>query len=350
MTEPLSLRNHVLKEIGSFLYNEKFPKIDCLAEGILDLINLTSSYREEGEELYPEIFLTNNIDSVLKTLPFVKRVEVSSKPTCINEFKNALKLCAPLSRNGWIIYINITEEIISFGLVSSEISELSPTFKKQVVGELGANKNEYSIAYLQNVGNKSVLLQGSETQSLVCLTLDSSPSEYGSKLNTLCKYITKDIQDEQGISKGYFEKIIGKALISGHGSLIGIIKNATENIQALKEKHSDGIYLSNPIDLHESLLTSEQEKSSQASTSNLLFSSLLGSMLSHDGITILTTTGEILGYHVFIKSNETNNDLPHDGGARSRAFKAMTESNDFECCFYKSQDGNEKVWSAHHDK
>ena len=33
------------------------------------------------------------------------------------------------------------------------------------------------------------------------------------------------------------------------------------------------------------------------------------------------------------------------GGARSRAFEVMKASNVFCCCFYKSQDGNEKIWS-----
>lgn len=50
-----------------------------------------------------------------------------------------------LSRNGWVIYINVESEYISYGVVSSEISELSPTFRTQAVGELSQNGNEYSI-------------------------------------------------------------------------------------------------------------------------------------------------------------------------------------------------------------
>lgn len=146
--EQRSLRSHVLDLIGSFLYEEKFPNSTHLKEGILNLIDATSSYREEGEELYPEIFITDDIDAVLRTLPFCKQVEIASKPESVLEFSKALKLCAPLSKDGWVIYISVNNGDMKYGLVSTEISELSPTFRKQSVGELSENGDEYAIAYL----------------------------------------------------------------------------------------------------------------------------------------------------------------------------------------------------------
>ncbi|MBS9810239.1 MULTISPECIES: hypothetical protein [Vibrio] len=344
--EERSLRSHVLDLIGSFLYQEKFPSYTYLREGILDLVDSTSSYREEGEELYPEIFITNNIDSVLETLPFCKNVEIDRQAASVKEFSNALKLCAPLSRNGWVIYINVEETHISYGVVSSEISELSPTFRTQAVGELSQNGDEYCIAYLQNVGNKTVLLKGSEASALICLTLNSKGSAHGHELKQLCSFITQDIDDQyKDISASYFKKLIGNALIIGHGNLIGVVKDNHEKISALKTRHSDGIYLRKPINMYDLLAASEEEKTREACTSNRLYSSLLESMLNHDGMTVLTTSGKILGYHVFVKpQGDEENGLV--GGARTRAFEIMKRSECFECCFYKSQDGNEKIWSV----
>ena len=300
--EERSLRSHVLDLIGSFLYQEKFPSYPYLREGILDLIDSTSSYREEGEELYPEIFITNKIASVLETLPFCKNVEIDRQPATVKEFSNALKLCAPLSRNGWVIYINVEENHISYGVVSSEISELSPTFRTQAVGELSQNGDEYSIAYLQNVGNKTVLLKGSEATALICLTLNSKGSAHGHELTKLCSSLTQDVEPQyKDISHSYFEKLIGNALIVGHGNLIGVVKDHEENIATLKSRHNDGIYLSKPIDMYELLAASEEEKTREACTSNRLFSSLLESMLNHDGMTVMSTSGKVLGYHVFVK-------------------------------------------------
>ncbi len=343
--EERSLRSHVLDLIGSFLYKEKFPSYPYLIEGMLNLIDSTSSYREEGEELYPEIFITNKIKSVLETIPFCKNVQIDRKSASVKEFSNALKLCAPLSRNGWVIYINVEAGHISYGVVSSEISELSPTFRTQAVGELSQNGDEYCIAYLQNVGNKTVLLQGSEASALICLTLNSKGVAHGQSLNRLCASISQDISPKyKDVSQSYFEKLIGATLIVGHGSLIGVVKDSDENILALKQRHGDGIYFSKPIDMHELLVASEEEKTREACTSNRLFSSLLGSMLNHDGMTVLTTSGKVLGYHIFVKPHG-GEEADIVGGARTRAFEIMKSSSCFECCFYKSQDGNEKIWS-----
>jgi len=343
--EERSLRTHVLDTIGNFLYAENFPSIPYLTEGILHLIDQTSSYREEGQELYPEIFITNNIKAVLETLPFCKIVEIGKKTPSLEVYSNALKLCAPLSRQGWVIFINVAQTEITFGVVSAELSELSPNFKEQAVGELSQNPEDYSIAYLNNVGNKTVLLRGSETSKLICLTLSSKGTPHGDELVTLTKSIVHDLDEKhKGIGESYFLKIISNAVTIGHGNLVGVVRDDSESIQNLKNRHSDGIYLESPIDLHELLAASEEDKTSQASTSNRLYSSLVESMLNHDGVTIFTSKGRLLGYHIFVKPNGGEED-DLVGGARTRAFEIMTRSNCFTCCFYKSQDGNEKIWS-----
>jgi hypothetical protein len=348
--EQTSLRNNVLSLIGNFLYMEKFPKCAHLPEGILNLIDATSAYREEGEDLYPEIFITDNIETVLRTLPFSKRVKISEKPVSVKEFSQALKLCAPLSRNGWVIYINVSGECINYGLVSSEISELSPTFRKQAVGELSENGDEYAIAYLQNAGNKSVLLRGSETSALISLSLSDRSNGIEVELRSICKAIANDVDDNyKAICTSYFEKIIGDALVAGHGTLIAVVKDEPIAIRVALERHSDGIYLPQPIDISDFVIQSEEQKTREASTSNRLHSSLVQSMLHHDGVTVFSSKGKVLGYHVFVKPDGTEKE-EIVGGARTRAFEVLKLSSVFESCFYKSHDGNEKFWSANNGK
>jgi len=344
--EQRSLRTHVLDLIGNFLYKEKFPNCSYLPEGILNLIDATSAYREEGEDLYPEIFITDNINEVLRTLPFCKRVEISTKPASVKEFSQALKLCAPLSRNGWVIYINVSEKLINYGLVSSEISELSPTFRKQSVGELCENGDEYAIAYLQNAGNKSVLLRGSETSALISLSLSERQNGIGAELGSICKAIADDVDENyQAICASYFEKIIGDALVTGHGTLIAVVKEDPDAIAKAQKRHDDGIYLPQPLDICDLVIQSEEQKTREASTSNRLHSSLIQSMLHHDGVTVFSSKGKVLGYHVFVKPDGTEKE-EIVGGARTRAFEVLKLSSVFESCFYKSHDGNEKFWSA----
>ncbi len=344
--EQRSLRSHILDLIGSFLYKEKFTKNPHLPEGILNLIDAASSYKEEGKDLYPEIFITDNIDAVLQTLPFCQKVEIASKPASVVEFSQALKLCAPLARNGWVIYINVSAEELKYGLVTSELSELSPTFRNQSVGELSQNEGGYAIAYLQNAGNKSVLLRGSETQVLICLSLNEPIAIVGAELSILCQAITQDIEkDYKTVCLSYFEKLLGEALISGHGNLIGVVKDDAEAITRLKERHRDGVYLNDPIDITQLVMQSEEQKTREASTSNRLHSALVQYMVNHDGVTIFPSKGRVLGYHFIVKPDGLEQDNV-GGAARMRAFEILKRSEVFECCFFKSQDGNEKIWRA----
>ena len=348
LPEQTSLRTHVLQLIGSFLYNENFPKNAALPEGILNLIDMTSSYREEGKNLYPEIFLTDKIESVLATIPFCKRVEIARRKISVLEFTKALKLCAPLSKDGWVVYMNVTDDYLSYGLVSSEVSELSPSFRKHSVGELSQNGDQYAIAHLQYAGNKSVLLRGSETNSLICLSLSDRGAAVGEELKILCTAITRDIDKQhRELVTAYVEKLIGNAIIVGHGNLINVVQQDEESIQNLIKTHKDGVFLSKPIDILELVLQSEDQRTREASTVNRLFASLIQSMLNHDGAAIFTTSGKLLGYHVFANSDKPAVDGEEVvGGARTRAHEILKDSGVFICCFYKSQDGNEKIWSA----
>jgi hypothetical protein len=66
-------------------------------------------------------------------------------------------------------------------------------------------------------------------------------------------------------------------------------------------------------------------------------------MLNHDGITILSNKGKVIGYHILIGDFLNPGDKV-EGGARSKAFKSMENCGLFNFCFYKSQDGNIKIW------
>jgi len=72
-------------------------------------------------------------------------------------------------------------------------------------------------------------------------------------------------------------------------------------------------------------------------------------MLHHDGVTVFSSKGKVLGYHVFVKPDGSEKE-EIVGGARTRAFEVLKLSNVFESCFYKSQDGNEKIWSVNDGK
>ena len=76
----------------------------------------------------------------------------------------------------------------------------------------------------------------------------------------------------------------------------------------------------------------------------MAFSKVMISMLNHDGITLMTDKAKILGYHMFIETIIKEDGEQPLGGARARAYQSMVNSDLFSACFYKSQDGNSKIW------
>jgi len=345
ISEHSSLRKEVLTSIGDFLLMEDFrnPQIAIVKEGILDIINLIADYYEEGKPLFPEVIIINDIDFLDSIIP--KFLPVKTHILTKEEFPLAVKLCAPLATHGWIIYIEVKENSMKYGMVTAEVDETSPSIHSQTVGWLKPTETEYSVAYIRNIGKKVVELSGVKTTRIISLNLDETRDYSQNELSQLCIAITQNCDDHLIEKlKTYFEKLIDETLKVGHGNLIGVIKDTEDNIEKIKSelKVNGGIYLENPIDF-QYLLSQTQEGDSQSSVALRSYAYLFQAMLNHDGITIMTNKGRVLGYHMLIADDIRDEDKL-TGGARSKAFLSMNNCSHFEFCFYKSQDGNLKIW------
>ncbi len=340
-----SLRDSIIESIGNFLWEEGFAKDDITKLGILEIINLISDYHEEGNALFPEILVTNSL-GFFKTIPN-KEIIIQESELSISEFKNALKLCAPLATNSWIIFIEVKNDKIKYGITSAEMSETSPSIYNQTVGQLKVEDYQgITIAYIRNIGQKTVELAGLKNKLIVSLTLDEPKELSQNELQILCEGIVSKCNEKLQINiKTFFEKIIDEALKNGHGNLIGVVEDDEGSIIVLKKeiKGNGGIYLANPIDFENLIIDTETNKNNESSINLKTHSTVLKSMLNHDGITIISNKGKVIGYHILIDSYLNEGDVVV-GGARSKAFKSMVNCNLFTVCFYKSQDGNLKIW------
>ncbi len=340
-----SLRDSIIDSIGNFLYEEGFAKDDITKLGILEIINLISDYHEEGNALFPEILVTNSLD-FFKTIPN-KEILIQEAELSISEFKNAIKLCAPLATNSWIICIEIKGNRIKYGITSAEMSETSPSIYNQTVGQLKIEDYQgITIAYIRNIGQKTVELAGLKNKLIVSLTLDEQKELSQNEIQILCDSIVLNCEVKLRVNiKTFFEKVIDEALKNGHGNLIGIVEDNEESLNALKAKitGNGGIYLSTPIDFEALIIDAELNKNNESSINLKTHSSVFKAMLNHDGITIISNKGKVIGYHILIDTYLKDGDVVV-GGSRSKAFKSMENSELFSLCFYKSQDGNLKLW------
>jgi len=334
-----SLRETTLKEIGNFLFEEKFQTNTIARQGILDLINQISDYYEEGNHLYPEVLIMNKIE-LLKTIPSREILLYDGKLDLL-EFKQAIKLCAPLAVNNWIIFIVIKGNKMKYGLTNAEISETSiPMFKQAIE----MPNSGFNIAYIRNIGEKTVELAGLKSRSIISLTLNETKEVLKNEVYDLSSVILENVvNNESGKLTTFFEKMINEAIKVGHGNLISVVDDNNTAINKIEKILKNGMLFQNPIDLAEMIKRAENEKTNLTSIELKSFTSLIISMINHDGITLFSNTGKILGYH-FIVENKIPKQSKTVGGSRTLAFEAMRTSKLFKACFMKSQDGNIKFY------
>lgn len=338
-----SLRESALSSIGEFLYEEKFPTIPLLKDGILELINLISDYHEEGQKLYPEILIVTDWD-YFKSISN-RDVIIKSTELTVDEFSKILKLCAPLAVGNWNIVIEVKGNQLKYGLIDAEIIETSPSLHEQTVGNIGVVQQEYSLAYIRNIGSKTVELIGQYRRFVISLDLLDQELGEGNDLQNICADICSECDQHlrQTINTFIF-KTVSEAIRIGHGNLIAVIDDNDEDIERTKCDFHDCIFFEKLIDFQEFIRNCNTVNSNDNSVNLLSHSKIFISMLNHDGITIITNKARIVGYHMFIQNIEGAIAIDLNGGARTRAFQSMVNSEKFLSCFYKSQDGKSKYW------
>lgn len=338
-----SLRENILNSVKEFLFDENFKPNSKLEEGILNIINLISDYKEEGEILFPEVIVTNDL-GIFDTVSN-KEIVIRENELSVKEFNNVIKLCAPLALGSWVIFIEVKDNRMKYGLVDAELIETSPSIYEQTVGSLRVQSDTMTIAYIRNIGSKTVEITGLKKCLNISLELSDKQQSANNEILEISKAITKkcDLEFQQQTTT-FIDKTINQAIKQGHGNLIGVIDNSEGAITKLKEKLKDGVYLDKPIDIADYITYTEREKTNESSVTLKAYASVMISMLNHDGITLISDNGKVIGYHMFIESIPNKDGEQPIGGARTRAFESMKNSKLFDACFYKSQDGNSKIW------
>lgn len=231
---------------------------------------------------------------------------------------------------------------MKYGLTSAEISETSiPMFRQAIE----MPNTGFNIAYIRNIGKKTVELAGVTNRCIISLTLDETKDVLKNEIFDLCSVIlSKTEGNDSGKLTTFFEKMISEAIKVGHGNLISVVDDNIDAIKNVSEILKNGVLFKKPISLVEMIKRAEDEKTNLTSIELKSFISIVISMINHDGITLFSNTGKILGYH-FIVENTIPKSGKTVGGSRTLAFEAMKASKLFQACFMKSQDGNIKFYS-----
>lgn len=325
-------------EVSSFITKQVkdigYPCSEEIINGLLDIINKLADYHEEGQALYPEVLVVRDL-SYFNT--FVnRRIKLLEKQLTRGDFSQCVKMCAPLAVNGWNIYLVLFEDNrIEYGLLTSEITALSLDLYEQT---MNMEVPEINAIFFRNAGDKVVEVRTVQTQLFVCLNMNEVNDSLDQTVDQLVHTIFPEGIDNHTVKINYLKKVIRQALNEGHGNLIAVVESNPDVIQTVVNHFHGGITLENPIDLSQLANDCFVFHTEEASLTLNSYASLLQSMLNFDGITLFSDNGRIIGYH-YIVNNDKVAEENIEGGARSRAFGALSRIDGLKACFMKSQDG-----------
>lgn len=338
--DSISLRDHLQGKIVEFLKKED---MSCLItqQGIIELINAIALYKEEGKNLFPEIFIIDDLQIFQNVLKPFTSYKIDSGEKSAETMFTALKKCAPLTEgNSWSIYILRRNDSFEYGIFRYGEHILSIDASKILMEDV---ENNPHIINIRQLTEKTVMVSGTITVPLI-INFGINPAGDLSFLDNKTDFIKLIINGVNNIYKdqteNFFSRVFNDVLQKSHGILAVVIDHKKKEVPKFL---SDGIKLTEKIDTQSyiSQLITKNDLTSSFSLEGC--ASLISGMLLSDGITVFDTQGNIRAYNVFIKFPRRNI-KEISGGARERTFEYLCTkiNNGIIAAFFQSQDGKTK--------
>jgi len=334
----IAFRKYLNLEINRYLDDSCLKIID--SELLTEVTLILSNYQEEGAQLFPVIFITSTISDVLELCQGVDEIKLGSLKNEKDSILKAFKVAAPLSEGReWAIFFEIKNTIFNFGIFRSNLSPLNPTPFEKLRSTKADNKN---IIGLTRSGSSVVEIRISRQDSLL-VNVSGAFDEFKNPKDQIKEFMDKvsqDIsEDLKNHVKSFYYRVGIDLLYANHGALLLVIKDDAKIPSIIR----DGVILEKNINVSESVKLFCNSKTISNYQQLLSWNHLLRRMFSMDGITILNTSGAIVGYNCFIETKFLERKY---GGARLRAFKTLknTLNEKIVGVLYKSQDGNLKTF------
>lgn len=301
--------------LDNFIFNENPEFSKKLQNHLINFIPSMGSYEEEGNKIRPVLLFTNDIVSVVRAVPNAYKVTMFVDD---NEamFAQRMKSLSVFCKNDWCIFINIKENVYSYGIVKANNSIKEKNLemmlednqilkeKTKFFGFLVYPLSSHTIT-LKSIKNGSLNINFSlETKKIsswreeIMEFVDASFS----KLRTTKKKLNE--------VKTMFTNIFDRALKNISGTICVVVDKDYEDKGFL----SDGIWLTEPIEFSKLFLQTKSYNEQKL----LSICELFIDMLNYDGITVIDNLGRIRAYNCFVETS-MNNEKNLLGGARKRA-------------------------------
>ena len=328
------------KESVTNLFDLEFPSMsDSDVEKFINKFYHLSTYEEESVKIKPEIYITNNINVLAKTIPNCYKITIFHDADTRN-FNLRLKAIMCFCKNDWQLYISIAENNVEYGIVKVLSSIKDKSLFQLTFNEYKTTlQNKISLINVNVVNGGMLVLNGINDNKVTISFNLNNISEFNwdamiakfieaitTKINTKS---ARKLQDIRNLYNNVFQKLF-KGL---HGTICLVVD---KDFVDTKGFLSDGIWLKEPVEFSKLFLQSKNFSEFRLTS----YADLLTTMLNYDGITIIDNAGRVRAYNVFVESNQKASEKIV-GGARKRAAYTLLKYKEpkFVGVYFQSQDG-----------
>lgn len=337
--QSISIHTNLSEALASFLKKEKLQGNET-KQALTSLIAVLSDYREEGQRLFPEIFIFDDVSNILQTLPNSERVVIGSGRQAPATLGIALKRCAPLAQWGWSIYVLRTAATFEYGLLRCGHSALSLTASDLLIEQ---GDESLPALLIRHISYHTIEICGACGNSI---RIHFGAVEHAGEdplvaITELCGSIIMNVPANlQEQVRNFYFRVFAGVLRSGHGCLAAVLQG---KVKQLPLQFRDGVVIRPALDVTEKVGSLLKTNDCESDTRLRATAALIRGMLCTDGLTLLRSDGSVPAYNIFIRSEkEIGKEVVAFGGARRRAFKTLCSwlGSDLRSAFFLSQDGH----------
>lgn len=335
------------KEVFSFRAYLQLDLLPCVshfedavaaANTLTEFVVVLSMYREEGTDLFPVIFIGEDLNKVLTTTNGIDAISIGRGTQNKETIHKSFKQCAQLADGReWAIYVVLEQGTIHYGIFRTNPSPVEPTAFERLRQNTSSKENIIGITRL----GRSFIEVRNARGLYRFVNMAGDHAETASPKDTIkdfTKMATRDVPPQfKGQMESFYNRLGLDVLHSHFGTLMAVIPAQ----KPIPNFFFDGIQLSRRLDIL-SILQQADQDNYHALHKLIAWNQLIRRMACMDGITILDSCGSVVGYSYFIQSSQAGSKtMANAGGARRRAFDALVSrlGENLLAIFYKSQDG-----------
>lgn len=332
MPTNITFRSELIGKLHDFSQDCGLPLL-ANTSILVELVALVAKCKEEGVNLQPRVYITNDIDLCNQLIGNAEKIKIGTGVHSVAEVQLIIKKCAPLAVGAWSIYIHDSNGNVDFGLFrgSSNVTAIP------VDDMLLASDNvdlSLNVVKIHQITDECVEVRsGKEETYYIHFNHEKSssppPLEH---FNSLVSEICSGLGDKERV-KNFLSNLLMDGLRKSHGCLIAV--TSMKKIPAIL---SDGVFLEEPLEF--SSLIDHVSRNPENLEYLISKSDLVKGMLNSDGIMLFDNTARLLGYNCFININAKAGKVV--GGARRRAYSALKDAvgkKGINAAFMQSQDG-----------